>query len=162
MLFRSLVALYNASFTGGVGVAAPNQTVAGQCPTSASYWDIGVRGDTGPANHGSGGTLNPTYSVLTSLGSYSSASLHNSATSPPVISEYCNGSRVPPECSVANGCGGPSGFGVPPGIADATTPNPLFGLTPNATVDEGNNWINVSWGPLGWSPPTGPSSTGST
>jgi len=37
---------------------------------------------------------------------------------------------------------------VPPGIADATVPNPLFDLTPVATVDEGNNWININWGPL--------------
>jgi len=27
-------------------------------------------------------------------------------------------------------------------------PNPIFNLTPAATVDEGNNWINMSWGPL--------------
>jgi hypothetical protein len=27
-------------------------------------------------------------------------------------------------------------------------PNPIFNLTPSATVDEGNNWINISWGPL--------------
>jgi hypothetical protein len=31
---------------------------------------------------------------------------------------------------------------------DASTPNPVISLTPSATVDEGNNWINVSWGPL--------------
>jgi hypothetical protein len=37
---------------------------------------------------------------------------------------------------------------VPPGIADAIVPNPVFSLTPTATVDEGNNWINMSWGPL--------------
>jgi hypothetical protein len=37
---------------------------------------------------------------------------------------------------------------VPPGISDATVPNPVFNLTPAATVDEGNNWINISWGPL--------------
>ena len=55
---------------------------------------------------------------------------------------------MPPTCTVADGCGGPSGYGVPPGIADASTPNPVFSLTPAATVDEGNNWINVSWGPL--------------
>ena len=40
------------------------------------------------------------------------------------------------------------GYQVPPGIADATVPNPIFNLTPAATVDEGNNWINISWGPL--------------
>ena len=55
---------------------------------------------------------------------------------------------MPPECSSSDGCGGPNGFGVPPGIVDASTPNPLFSLVPSATVDEGNNWINVSWGPL--------------
>jgi hypothetical protein len=57
---------------------------------------------------------------------------------------------------------------VPPGIADATVPNPVFSLTPVATVDEGNNWINLRWGPLSmvnpvsgvllanYSPATGP------
>jgi hypothetical protein len=141
---QNLVSLYNASFGGTkVGSLAPAQTATGQCPAAASYWDIGVRGDTGPSNH-SGGTLTPTYSVLSS-GGYGGT---NSTTAPHVVSQYCDGSRVPPECSVADGCGGPSGFGVPPGIADATTPNPVFSLTPAATVDEGNNWINVSWGPL--------------
>ena len=42
---------------------------------------------------------------------------------------------------------------MPPGIADAVTPNPVFSFTPSATVDEGNNWINVSWGPLALSNP---------
>ena len=40
------------------------------------------------------------------------------------------------------------GYNVPPGVSDATVPNPIFNLTPAATVDEGNNWINISWGPL--------------
>ena len=43
---------------------------------------------------------------------------------------------------------------MPPGIVDASAPNPIFSLTPSATVDEGNNWINVSWGPLDMSDPT--------
>jgi hypothetical protein len=46
---------------------------------------------------------------------------------------------------------------VPPGISDATVPNPIFSLTPVATVDEGNNWINMRWGPLSL---TNPSVTG--
>jgi hypothetical protein len=143
---QNLVTLYNSSFPssgGGVGGAAPAQTSTGQC-SPGSYWDIGVRGDRGPTNHASGHTLNPTYSVLSS-GGYGG---NNSTSAPSVVAQYCNGSRVPPECSVADGCGGPKGFGVPPGIADAVTPNPVFSLTPSATVDEGNNWINVSWGPL--------------
>ncbi|HEX8031812.1 MAG TPA: choice-of-anchor Q domain-containing protein, partial [Vicinamibacterales bacterium] len=40
------------------------------------------------------------------------------------------------------------GIVVPPGIADTVLPNPLFSLTPSATPDEGNNWINMSYGPL--------------
>ena len=57
------------------------------------------------------------------------------------MSQYCNGSRSPPELASA-------GWQVPPGIADATVPNPPFTLAPAATVDEGNNWVNMSWGPL--------------
>jgi hypothetical protein len=134
------------------------QTASGQCGTGASYWDIGVRGDTGPGNHGSGFTLNPTYSVLDDTG-YASTNL---ASNPSIVSQYCNGSRVPPECSVADGCGGPSGYGVPPGIVDASTPNPVFSLTPAATVDEGNNWINVSWGPLSLTNDASNTGTGNT
>src|SRR5262249_543337 len=38
---------------------------------------------------------------------------------------------------------------VPPGTNEANAvPNPVFSLTPAATVDEGNNWINMRWGPL--------------
>ena len=43
---------------------------------------------------------------------------------------------------------GGTGWSVPPGISDATVPNPIFNLTPVATVDEGNNWVNLRWGPL--------------
>ncbi len=139
---QNIVTLFDA-FTG---TAAPVQTAFGQCSTGVSYWDIGVRGDTGPSNHGSGFSLSPTYSVLDDPADYSTG--HNLGTNPGIVSQYCNGSRVPPTCSVADGCGGPSGYGVPPGIVDASTPNPVFSLTPSATVDEGNNWINVSWGPV--------------
>jgi hypothetical protein len=138
---QNLVGLFDA-FTGA---SAPVQSASGGCTTGVSYWDIGVRGDTAPNNHSSGFTLSPTYSVLTSTTGYDASNL---AANPSITSQYCNGSRVPPECSVADGCGGPSGYGVPPGIVDASTPNPIFSLTPSATVDEGNNWINVSWGPL--------------
>jgi len=136
---QNLVSLFNAN-----GSSAPAQTASGQCSSGVSYWDLGVRGDTAAGNHASGFTLNPTYSVLDDFG-YAASNL---TTNPSIVSQYCNGSRVPPECLAANGCGGPNGYGVPPGIADALTPNPVFSLTPAATVDEGNNWINVSWGPL--------------
>ncbi|PYU49061.1 MAG: hypothetical protein DMG53_05855 [Acidobacteria bacterium] len=125
-----------------------SQTATGQCASGASYWDIGVRGDTGPSNHSSTVTLAPTYSVLTDAADYPSG--NNLASNPGVVSQYCNGSRVPPE-------NGGMGYQVPPGISDATVPNPIFNLTPAATVDEGNNWINMAWGPLAMaSPTTGP------
>jgi hypothetical protein len=142
---QNIISLYNAAFNRtGTGTPAPVQTASGQCTSGVSYWDIGVRGDTGPANH-TGGLLNPTYSVITSVAGYGST---NHTTGIGFAAQYCNGSRVPPTCTVADGCGGPSGYGVPPGIVDASSPNPVFSLTPAATVDEGNNWINVSWGPL--------------
>jgi hypothetical protein len=138
---QNIVTLYN-----GFSTTPPaSQTATGACPGGTSFWDIGVRGDTGPTNH-AGGTLAPTYSVLTNITGYSAASAHNTASNPAVVSQYCNGSRIPPEF-------GGTGYQVPPGISDATVPNPVFSLTPAATVDEGNNWINISWGPLSMANP---------
>ena len=128
---------------------ALNQSVTGQCVSDTGhYWDIGVRGDTGPKNHNSTITLNPTYSILTDTTGYASS---NTSNNPNVAGQYCNGSRVPPEIGTSSN---PFGFQVPPGISDATVPNPLFNLTPAATVDEGNNWINLAYGPLSLQNPT--------
>jgi len=118
-----------------------NQTATGQCVSGASYWDIGVRGDTGPTNHSSGFTLSPRSSILTSLSGSYTGNGNIAPSTTPVVQEYCNGARVPPE-------NGGMGYNVPPGVADATSPNPVFNLTPAATVDEGNNWINMAYGPL--------------
>ena len=109
----------------------------------SSYWDIGFRGDTGPGSHavvgGVTGKLSPVYSLLTNASE--SGSSTNLIGDPGLVNQYCNGSRVPPEFQAGS-------WNVPPGISDATVPNPLFNLTPAATVDEGNNWINMTWGPL--------------
>jgi hypothetical protein len=137
---QNVVTLYDA-FSG---TAAPSQATTGACPAGTSYWEIGVRGDTGPATHSSGFRLAPTYSVLTDAADY--PALNNMGSNPAVVSQYCNGSRIPPEF-------GGTGWQVPPGISDATMPNPIFNLMPSATVDEGNNWINISWGPLSLSNP---------
>ncbi|HKU27554.1 MAG TPA: hypothetical protein VJQ54_18930, partial [Candidatus Sulfotelmatobacter sp.] len=118
----------------------------GACVSGANYWDIGFRGDTGVSSSPYAYHLNPTNSVLTS--GYTGNG--NSNNNPAFISQYCNGSRVPPEatCKSVTGATIPCGYQAPAGIADATVPNPIFNLTPAATVDEGNNWINLSWGPL--------------
>jgi hypothetical protein len=138
---QNVVSLYNA-FTG---TAAPTQATTGAC-VAASFWDVGVRGDTGPTNHGSGVTLTASDSVLSAGGS-SVLGSGNSTGNPNFVSFYCDGSRTPPEFQA-------SGFAVPPGISDATQPSPVFNLTPVATVDEGNNWVNLRWGPLSMSNPT--------
>ncbi len=143
---QNVVALYNAFTTTQVA----SQTVTGGCP-AASYWDIGVRGDTGPTNHGSTVTLSPEASLITDITGYAGGGTGfraNTSSNPGVVSQYCNGSRWPPEFMSA-------GYQVPPGISDATVPNPIFNLTPAATVDEGNNWINISWGPLSLTNPAG-------
>jgi hypothetical protein len=143
-------------FSAFTNTQAPTQATTGACSTTGvTYWDLGVRGDKTLTGHESGFTLFPVYSFAGTGG----GGANNSTAAPGVISSYCNGSRVPPECTLSNGCGGLHGFGVPPGIPDSIAGAPLFSLVPSATVDEGNNWINVSWGPLSL---TNPSLTGGT
>jgi hypothetical protein len=107
---------------------------------------------------------------------YGAAAAHNSAVGGPAgtgtsgqglfTSLYCNGTRVPPEistqlCTVNSAAPPGTGSQTPgciyPGSVGITTPagvpdnNPFyepFNLTPAATVDEGNNWINMFYGPL--------------
>ncbi len=65
-------------------------------------------------------------------------------------SQYCNGSKIPPEVPDAGGVW----YQVPPGTFEGNVPTPVFNLTAGATVDEGNNWISISWGPLSLINPT--------
>ncbi len=126
-----------STITGGTGA----------CLAGATYWDLGVRGDTAPGQHALGISLDPVYSILTNASENGIGANNLLASNPQLTSQYCNGSRQPPEY-------GASGWAVPPGISDATVPNPVFNLTPVATVDEGNNWINLRWGPLTLSNPS--------
>ncbi len=148
---QNIVTLYNSFGT----TTAPSQTTTGSCVAGSSYWDIGVRGDKGPGAGGSGYSISPTYSVLTNTGTLAESTdgTNYYGLNPTVVSQYCNGARTPPEA------GGNAGWQVPPGISDATVPNPIFNLTPTATVDEGNNWVNISWGPLTLVNPTSSTST---
>jgi hypothetical protein len=144
----------DATTGNGAGVIITGGT--GACVAGTTYWDLGVRGDTAPTNHSSGVTLAPTYSVISTFANgYNGAALHNTSGNPTFVSQYCNGSRTPPEFLSL-------GYQVPPGISDATVPNPIFNLTPAATVDEGNNWVNISWGPLSLINATTSSATANT
>jgi hypothetical protein len=150
-------------------VPALNQALTGACVTQGTdvgapgsggpvnYWDIGVRGDSGPTGGnqlGTGGTdirLAPHFSILSS-GNYTGN--NNLGSDPLVVRQYCNGSRIPPE-----GCTGVAaidqprckGYNAPAGHSEFTGLPVVFALnqlTVAATVDEGNNWINLGSGPL--------------
>src|SRR5207253_6946061 len=94
-----------------------NQTSTGQFVApqgnTALYWDIGLRGDTGPNNHSSGVTFQPKSSVLTSISGYgagpASFGPNTNSFTPGVVKQYCNGSKVPPEA------GAGAWYQVPPG-----------------------------------------------
>jgi hypothetical protein len=135
----------------------------GACPAGANYWDLGVYGDTSstPGSNPGHYQLSPTNSTVTA--GYSGGG--NTNGNPGFTPQYCNGSRVTPEiaslvCSAnganpngnanAPGCIRPGALGIttPPGIPDNNPFYENFTLTPAATVDEGNNWINMFYGPL--------------
>jgi hypothetical protein len=77
--------------------------------------------------------LSPTYSVLTDITGYTGTG--NKSADPNLADFYCNGSRVTPEFpAVIN----------PPSVKN---------LQVSATVDEGNNYVNLRYGPLYLSKP---------
>jgi hypothetical protein len=106
---QNVVALYNA-FTGTQVASQPSadaQTVnsggkiitggTGACDLSKNqYWDIGVRGDTGPTDHTSTITLNPVYSLITA-GYNGTAANHNSNSNPTVVSRTATIENAPGE-----------------------------------------------------------------
>ena len=167
IFFQNRTFHMSAAGSPAVVVLTPNlsQTTTGSCPSGAQYWDIGVFGDTSVLGGNPGGyRLSPTYSMMTSLnGGYGGAAAHNQApASAGFVSQYCNGSRVPPEISTTlcvppvngsnptPGCTYPGAVGitVPPGVPDQNPFYASFTLTPAATVDEGNNAISMFYGPL--------------
>ena len=77
------------------------------------------------------------------------------------VAHYCNGARVPPEqCSTNQGAvnqGMCLGYFTPAGISENVGVPQVFrfaNIAATATVDEGNNWINMTYGPLTLSRPT--------
>jgi hypothetical protein len=159
----AVVVLTPALSQTGTGYGITNGVVSsgsGMCPSGAQYWDMGVYGDTSVSGGNPGGfRLNPSYSIYTNNVSYPGAGNIAAASSGANLfaSMYCNGSRVPPEiaptlCSTHEtpGCTyqGAVGITTPPGVPDNNPFYAPFTLTPAATVDEGNNWINMYYGPL--------------
>ncbi len=154
------VAMYNAPFGPNGATAAVSQNLTGACNDGgASYWDIGIRGDKLPGGTIAGGTavglLAPTWSILTNTtASQAGAGTNDFTVNPLLTATYCNGSRVPIEAMTSGAVPFANGWQVPPGTNEANAlPTPVFTLAPSATVDEGNNWINLRWGPLSLSYP---------
>jgi uncharacterized repeat protein (TIGR01451 family) len=157
---QHLVAIYNANqvtdptgnyaTTTGTGSPVGTQGTTGACPSGSTYWEIGYRGDPQAVSHATSGFA-PSNSLLSS-GIYGGSS--NQTGSPAFASQYCNGSRTPPEAASALGI--PADWAVPPGTNETNAfPTLVFNLTPSAVVDEGNNWVNLRWGPLSLYPVTG-------
>ncbi len=114
----------NASTASCVVLA--DQATTGACPSGAAYWDLGVLGDNSPAPAAL--RLSPSFAVLTSTAGYGAAS--NVQTDPNLANAYCNGSRVVPE------------------LGTVTNPPSVLNLQVAATLDEGNNYVNLRYGPL--------------
>ena len=146
----TLVPSLNQTFTG-MCASVGNANGAPGSGGPVNYWDIGVRGDTAPSSHGNtslsgpgGYKIIPRNSILTG-GDYTGNG-NLIGTDPQVIADYCNGSRLPPE-----GGGLFAGFNAPAGRAETTGLYPVFALNQTVaapTVDEGNNWVNLSFGPF--------------
>ena len=103
------------------------QTSVGQCVSGSKYWDLGIVGDssaTPGANH-----LNPTYSIVSTPGY---TGIGNFASDPTLANPYCNGSRANP------------GLHFEPG----TPFLPTFQMSPNATLDEAGNFVDLRYGPI--------------
>jgi hypothetical protein len=139
------------------------QTQTGQCVTpsplpSTFYWDIGLRTDDITAGLiTTGNKLALTNSVYTAdtQGVVASNTNNTVGGTMPVVAQFCNGARMPPEhCTDAGvdyGSASCQGFNAPAGASETTGVTQLFvfnGIQPTATVDEGHNWLNLSYGPL--------------
>lgn len=131
-----------------------NQNATGACMTPSSvpstfYYDVGLRTDDVAATLISF-TANKlqSYSSIISGDPQSVVTKTNpvAASSSPVVAEFCNGARVPPEKG-----GAFAGYNAPPGASETTSLATVFvfnGIKPAATVDEGHNWLNLTYGPL--------------
>ena len=115
-----------------VGCALGAQATTGAAGAGAKYWDIGVLEDASPTPGIGDSRLHPKYSILSSIAGYDGANnaANNSASDPLLQDISFNGSRVTPE------------FGT------VINPPSVLNLQVAATVDEGNNYVNLRYGPL--------------
>jgi hypothetical protein len=122
-----------------VGSELPAQATTGQCMPGAKYWDLGVVGNTTTVPGGANLRLNPRYSVLTAnIAGYTGVG--NRFTDPKLVTQYCNGARALP------------GVQFEPGVAFL----PPFQLAAAAALNEGGNFVDLTFGPLSLNNPGTP------
>ena len=143
------------------------QRATGQCPAGANVWDIGLRTD-----DVNSGFIPPSTRLALNNSLYTgdaktaivvggSGSANNQTpAATPLVAAFCNGARMPPEhCTdggIDNGSPSCKGYNAPVGASETTGLTQVFvfsGIQPTATVDEGHNWLNLSFGPLTLSRP---------
>jgi hypothetical protein len=143
------------------------QRATGECSAGANYWDIGLRTDDVNGGTIPAGTrlalINSLYTGdarSATIVSGTASSNNQTPTATPLVAPFCNGARMPPEhCTdggVDNGSPSCKGYNAPAGASETTGLTQVFvfnGIQPTATVDEGHNWLNLSYGPLTLSKP---------
>ena len=143
-----------------------NQTFTGDCTATGApanfYWDIGLRTDDLVAGLlTTGNKLTVLNSIFTNdQQGVITASGTNRSQDPAFVAPFCNGARIPPENCASQGSqttqASCKGYNTPVGASETTSTTELFvfnGIQPTATVDEGHNWLNLTFGPLTLSRP---------
>ncbi len=152
------------TLTPALDQAATGQCVSPPAGTTGFYWDLGYRTDDVLSGRvPAGSTLTLSNSILTTLASPNlvSGNGNQAPSSSPVVAQFCNGARVPPEnCASQTGQVNQAschGYNTPVGASETTGLNQVFtfdNIKPTATVDEGHNWLNLIYGPLTLNRPT--------
>ena len=129
---------------------------------TARFWDVGLRTDDVQAGliSAAANRLAITNSILTGAGDIGTANetiasgTNRVGGASPVVAQICNGARTPPEACdlLAAGLGQSChGYNAPVGASETTSVQTAFvfnNIKPTATVDEGHNWLNLTFGPL--------------
>jgi hypothetical protein len=160
-----VTATATATMAGGV-VTKVTRVNQGNGYTSAPNVTFTGGGVTPNANDGGAIALTAKNSIFSDVLNQANANAvagfpNLAPASAPVQGQYCNGARVPPEqCSTNQGANNPgmcAGYFTPAGQSETFGVAPVFtfnGIKASATVDEGNNWINMTYGPLTLGRPT--------
>ena len=167
---QQLIAITPLLNQGSTGACSTAPGGGGSLPANF-FWDIGLRTDDVAAGAISAAAnklsiSNSIYSGVDPQGAITTDGSDLTPSASPVVAQYCNGARMPPEhCSDAGidqnnpVC---MGYNAPPGASETTSLTQVFtfkGIQPTATVDEGHNWLNLSYGPLSLGRPNTPVGT---